>query len=643
MVNKWEHYFQQVFNNGKYHKLIISFFAFFIYANTTLNQFCVDDSIVITKNEYVTKGFSGIPNILNKDTFRGFFKKEGKDKLVSGGRYRPLTLVAFAILYQCVGANPFMFHLLCILCFILLCNFIYLVLLQLFRNQKLVSPIALAFLSTLFFVGHPIHTECVANIKGLDEVAALLFSILSFHFILKWCDNNKPFHLILSMVFLFLGLMSKENTISFLVLIPFATILFYKTSMGKTFKIFSALLLPVLIFLLIRGSILGWNPVEGISGELMNNPFLKFTNGKYVSMNLGERIGTISYTLVRYIGLLFIPHPLTSDYYPKHIVMHTMSSPISILGFLGYISFIIMGMIQLKRNQIISFSIFLYLIPLFIVSNLVFSVGTLMGERFLFMSSLGFCILLAYVLLKYLNKTQVLWFSSIILFLYSVKTIARNMDWKDDRTIIFTDVKTSSNSAKINNAAGAVLLEDVMKDRESKASQVSLERAIKYLKKALEIHPKYFDANRLLGNAYFFKKEYSQAIAYYSEVLKYLPGDEESLTNLNITYREYARQLGMEQNNPTLAIEYLNKALVLEPNDQLTLNLLGVAYGTLSNYPKALEYFNRVLQLAPNSADSYFNLYLTYSNSGDKQKAAEFLMKAQNLDPNILSKYQGVK
>lgn len=57
MVNKWEHYFQQVFNNGKYHKLIISFFAFFIYANTTLNQFCVDDSIVITKNEYVTKGF----------------------------------------------------------------------------------------------------------------------------------------------------------------------------------------------------------------------------------------------------------------------------------------------------------------------------------------------------------------------------------------------------------------------------------------------------------------------------------------------------------------------------------------------------------------------------------------------------------
>ena len=217
------------------------------------------------------------------------------------------------------------------------------------------------------------------------------------------------------------------------------------------------------------------------------------------------------------------------------------------------------------------------------------------------------------------------------------------MDWKDDRTIIFTDVKTSSNSAKINNAAGAVLLEDVMKDRESKASQVSLERAIKYLKKALEIHPKYFDANRLLGNAYFFKKEYSQAIAYYSEVLKYLPGDEESLTNLNITYREYARQLGMEQNNPTLAIEYLNKALVLEPNDQLTLNLLGVAYGTLSNYPKAHENFNRVLQLAPNSPDSYFNLYLTYSNSGDKQKAAEFLMKAQNLDPNILSKYQGVK
>lgn len=304
--------------------------------------------------------------------------------------------------------------------------------------------------------------------------------------------------------------------------------------MGKTFKIFSALLLPVLIFLLIRGSILGWNPVEGISGELMNNPFLKFTNGKYVAMNLGERIGTISYTLVRY---RFAIHSspsyfgLLSKAY-RHAYHEFTDIYFWIFG-IYFIYYCRNHSIEEESNHkffdLFVFDSFVYCI------NLVFSVGTLMGERFLFMSSLGFCILLAYVLLKYLNKTQVLWFSSIILFLYSVKTIARNMDWKDDRTIIFTDVKTSSNSAKINNAAGAVLLEDVMKDRESKASQVSLERAIKYLKKALEIHPKYFDANRLLGNAYFFKKEYSQAIAYYTEVLKYLPGDEESLTNLNIT------------------------------------------------------------------------------------------------------------
>ena len=170
-----------------------------------------------------------------------------------------------------------------------------------------------------------------------------------------------------------------------------------------------------------------------------------------------------------------------------------------------------------------------------------------------------------------------------------------------------------------------------------------MNKAIQYLKKALEIHPKSFDAFRLLGNAYFFKKDYEQSINYYNSVLEYLPNDDEAKSNLNITYREYARKIGMEQNNPTKAITFLEKAIALDPNDQMTLSLLGVAHGTLGQYDKALIYFNKVVQLAPNSADAYFNLYLTYSNSGDKAKASENLVRAQQIDANILSKYNGAQ
>jgi hypothetical protein len=43
------------------------------------------------------QGISGIDELLSYDTFRGFFKVEGKENLVAGGRYRPLTPIMFAL------------------------------------------------------------------------------------------------------------------------------------------------------------------------------------------------------------------------------------------------------------------------------------------------------------------------------------------------------------------------------------------------------------------------------------------------------------------------------------------------------------------------------------------------------------------
>ena len=123
---KTEIFFDRLFTfNDQTKKLILFFISFFLYANTLTHQYALDDGIVITQNEYVKKGVSGIPDILSKDTFRGFFKKEGKDKLVAGGRYRPLTLVLFAIIYQIAGDNAFLFHLVSILSFAALVVLIY--------------------------------------------------------------------------------------------------------------------------------------------------------------------------------------------------------------------------------------------------------------------------------------------------------------------------------------------------------------------------------------------------------------------------------------------------------------------------------------------------------------------------------------
>ena len=63
----------------KYNKIIILIiiaFTFAIYGNSIKNDYALDDALVITQNNYVKKGFSGINDILKNDLFTGFFGKK---------------------------------------------------------------------------------------------------------------------------------------------------------------------------------------------------------------------------------------------------------------------------------------------------------------------------------------------------------------------------------------------------------------------------------------------------------------------------------------------------------------------------------------------------------------------------------------
>ncbi|MFK7981868.1 MAG: glycosyltransferase family 39 protein, partial [Saprospiraceae bacterium] len=207
--------------NTRLHKWLIFIVAFLLYGNTLTHEYTQDDAIVIYDNMFTTKGFSGIPGILKYDTFYGFFKVEGKDKLVAGGRYRPLTLVMFAAEYALFGESPFIGHLGNVLLYGLLGIVLYLLLIKLFRARgDLPSGELLALLTTLFFMAHPIHTEVVANIKGRDEIMTLLGSLAALLFSLKAYQEEKNWLNIIAGLIFFLGLMAKENAITFLAVVP---------------------------------------------------------------------------------------------------------------------------------------------------------------------------------------------------------------------------------------------------------------------------------------------------------------------------------------------------------------------------------------------------------------------------------------
>ncbi|MDX1479693.1 MAG: glycosyltransferase family 39 protein, partial [Saprospiraceae bacterium] len=359
--------------------------GFLCYANTLPHGYTQDDAIVITDNMYTKDGISGIPGLLTKDTFFGFFKTEGKSRLVSGGRYRPLTPVMFAVEYELFGESPFIGHLINVLLYCLTGVLIFHVLL--WMGQRTAWPDRawhFAMIGAGLFLVHPLHTEVVANIKGRDEIMSLLLSLTALWLMLRALPKPNLKQTGLAMLAFLGALLSKENAITFLAIIPLTLVFFARTSWMKAVRATLPFLAVAVLFLVIRGQVIGWE-FGDTPRELLNNPFLKIENGQYVDFDIGEKLATITYTLGKYLQLLFFPHPLTHDYYPRHIDLMQWGDWQALLSLLAYLALVAAVVMGWRKRHVHVFGILFYLITLSIVSNVVFPVGTNMSERFAYM------------------------------------------------------------------------------------------------------------------------------------------------------------------------------------------------------------------------------------------------------------------
>ena len=629
-------------NSYKWHSWLVFAFGVLLYVNTLSHQYTQDDAIVIYDNMFTTQGISGIKGLFTKDTFYGFFKEEGKAKLVSGGRYRPLTPVMFAIEYQLVGNNPWLGHLINMLLYGLLCMMIYKLLVKMMCSREdniLIRYLILGI--TLIYTAHPLHTEAIANIKGRDEIMSMLGSVLALYYMLIYTDTKQVKALFIALISFFLAFLSKENTITFLAVIPMTLYFFRDKTVSESLVSSLILLVPTALFLIIRASVLG-NDFGATPMELMNNPFLKIANNTYVPFDAGEKYATILFTLGKYIQLLLFPHPLTHDYYPRHIPVMSWSDAGVILSLLTYVVIVVVAIRGIKTKSLLSYGLWFYLITLTIVSNIVFPIGTNMSERFMFMPSLGAAIAIGYLLYEFvykkLGKNVFFGVLGIILLLFSLKTITRNAVWESDFKLFTTDVKTSVNSAKVLNAAGGALTTNAFEEKDEIKRSKMLNEAIGYLQKAVKIHPGYKNAYLIMGNAYYFLGQYEPAIEAYGHALTIDPNFQDAFKNQAIVLRDAGKYAGEQQNDLIKAETYLMRSYQMAPQDVETLRLLGVLNGIKGNHTKASEYFAKVVEFEPGNAGAYLNLSRALHNAGDEANAEKNLKKALEIDPDILNK-----
>ena len=636
--------------NARLQAWVIFALGFLLYANTLSHGYTQDDAIVITDNMFTTKGVPGIGGILKYDTFYGFFKEEGKAKLVAGGRYRPLTLVMFAIEYQLFGQNPFIGHLVNALLYGLTGFVLYWLLLQLFKRKD--NPLEAHFIAlaaSLLFITHPIHTEAVANIKGRDEIVAALGSLAALYFSFKaFATQNNRLNMVAGGLF-FLALLSKENAITFVAIAPLTYYFFTKATSKQIIFQILPFAIAALLFIAIRTSVIGFGSGE-IPVELMNNPFLKWQGNHYVPFSAAERLATVLFTLGKYVQLLVFPHLLTHDYYPRQIGIMTFGDWRVLLSVALYLGMVIYAVLGFRKKDPIRYGILFYLLTLSIVSNLVFPVGTNMAERLLFLPSVGFCLAIAVGAQRIFFSKKLTAFKQLypafgvlllLSLLFSIRTITRNPAWESNFTLFTTDINTSPNSAKLRNAMGGELITQSVKEKNEQRRLEMLKEAAGHLQEAINIHPTYKNAYLLLGNCYNYLQQYDQSVAYYQKALELDPNYKEVSNNLAITYVQAGRFYGEKQGNLLKALEYLQRAYQLQPNDYETVRLLGVAYGISGKVQEAIEYFTKGTQLQPNNAGAWYDLGSAYYNAGDATKGAEYIQKAQAIEPNIAQQRSG--
>lgn len=631
-----------------------------IYSNTLQNEYAVDDTLVLTENRYTLQGLKGIPDLMSRDAFEGYFGERGA-KLVSGGRYRPLSMVTLAIEYEFYGLKPARSHAINLGLFAFTVLLIYFLLRRLFPSEE-EQWFNLPFVAALLFALHPIHTEAVANIKGRDEIMGMLFSIATLFTAVVSVQSRKIWLLLPASVLYFTALLSKENAITFLAVVPLTYWFFTHAKRREYIMTLLAMIVPAAVFLGIRQKFTAAGLAE-VSPEILNNPFAYAT--------IAERYATTLYTFVLYLKLLLFPHPLTHDYYFNQIPYVKFDSFMVWFSVALHLAALVWALSKLAaaggaagrpaQEQVVAvqqrpsgrgdasgtpdprkaksaagepphiyaWSVLYYLITFSVVSNLLFTVGVLMNERFIYMSSLGFCVAFAaFLTWKKLPYALAMGILLITSGLYAAKTWTRNSDWKNNFVLFSTDVVHSPNSAKVQTSIGGDLTAEADKQSDQGRRNAMLREAIVHLEKALSIYPGHSNAMLLLGNArYKLNKDADEALRIYSEANRMRGGGfYDAQYNLGCVFAESKR--------PAEAIDWFLQA-VQQRDDKFELMYnLGDCYFQIGKSDSAIYWLGRALAINPNSGLACYKLGTTYGRlAGNLTEAIRYLKRAVELSP----------
>ena len=542
--------------------------------------------------------------------------------------YRPLQMVAYRLTAAAFGIDGSAFHA------VNLAFHVIVVLLAFAMFYTLTGRTGLAFASAALFAVHPIHSEAVDWIAALPDIGCTAFFLLASLFFILGCGQtsqarpNKPsprtrvLFLAGSLAAFAAALLWKETAIVFpLIVMAFVSILSEEAALvrriGAALKLSFPYWCILGLYLLLRLRVLGFIVIRQRSWIL--TPY--------------EVTLTVFNLISKYCWKLIAPFSLNAYY--VFVPVRTLQDPRAITAILFVLLALGAILYGSRRVPLASFAALWVFITLIPVLN-VYAVGrNVFCERYLYLPSVGFCLLIVLVaaraerlLPERFRLPAAAVTLAAILFLFTASTFARNSVWKDDSALFTRTLETSPNAPFVHDMVAAVQPNDATGQTSAEShylSAISLAR--------IETPPNRSEmaiAWEGLASIYAARADFDRALEALAQVRIADPKDPQVDGEEGLILTQAGRWAEAEG--------ALRKAVAINPNDANVLNALGLlAWQQDGHLDQAASYFTKALGVHTEADDFkaslHSNLGAVYGQQGRYSDAIAQFEAAVQITP----------
>ena len=503
--------------------IVVIFSSLAIYINSLGGDFIWDDIEQIVENPAI-KDIGNIPSFFTSDLWRLI-----SNPTIGSYYYRPFFLLSLAVDYNLWKLNPFGYHISNLILHAISSFMVYLVGRRLFSNHMA------AFIGSMLFAVHPVHVESVAWVSGRTDPMAALFFLLSFYLYMLFKDGKGFTMLVFSLTTYLFSLLSKEIGITLPLLLLVYELSFKPQAEPKHYRIKSLKVIGIyliisLVYLYMRALVLG----EAI-GEFSASPPLE------------KRIYTSFGVILDYIRIMVLPVNLKLLYDVP--LRESIFNWQVISSLLLLCAVFIATLLTYRKDQMVFFAAAWFFITILPVSNIVPLRPTMMAERYLYIPSVGICLLGGLVFYKIYQTGFLLSpYLKVLIFLLfiilSAITLQRNRLWKDEATYFAKMAEDAPQNTYAHHNLG-----------ETYRKAGNMDNAIKEWQAAIQLYPLHPEANNSLANVALIQGNYPEAVRRYKIAIQGRPENPESHYNIALAlerlgdadeaafhYREFIRR-----------------------------------------------------------------------------------------------------